>query len=120
MGGTVGGQTISELYAYLLGFSSALSDPLSCLRPGLVESEKTGLATALYELIRLRDKLGVVNPRLDLAVRGDSIGFGIPGDLGDTGHRVLEVGLDLGMGRNGRCSLEPVRKEEFCVVFADG
>lgn len=103
-----------------MGLSSALGDPLPGLGPSLVEGEQTSLATTLDELVRLRNELGVVDPCRDLGVGGDRAGCGVPGDLSYTSKGVLEVGFDLGMGRNCGCTLEPVCEQELGVVFADG
>lgn len=63
---------------YFLGFPSSLGDPLSCLRPGLVESEKTSFTATLDELVGLCYELGVVNPGGDLIIRGDGVGCRVP------------------------------------------
>lgn len=113
-------QRTMDVCAHLLGLSGTFSDPLPGFRPGLIESQKTSLSTTLDELVRLCDELCVVNPGGDLAIRGDSIGLRIPGDLSHSSSRVLEVGLDLRVRRNCRCTLEPIREQELGVVFADG
>ena len=43
----------------LLNLSGALSNPGLGLGPGFVQSQKTALASALDQLVRLRDKLGI-------------------------------------------------------------
>lgn len=52
----------SRLYAHLLWFSGAFSNPLLGFRPGLVQSQEASLSTALDELIGLCDELGIVDP----------------------------------------------------------
>lgn len=103
-----------------MGFARPCCDPGLCLVPGLVESEEAGLSAALNELIRLRDELGGEDPAGELGVGGDGAGLWIPGDLGDAGGGVLEVGLGDGVGGDGGCTLEPVGQEELRIVFADG
>ena len=105
---------------HLLRLSCPLLDPLLCLVPCLVESEQTGLSTTLDELVRLSDELGVEHPAGELGIGGDRVRLGVPGDLGDFYGGVLEFGLDLGMGSDGGCALEPVGEEQLGVVLADG
>ncbi len=109
-----------EHETYLLGFSSALGDPWLGLVPGLVQGEESGLSATLDELVGLCNELGVEDPARELGVRGDGVGRCVPGDLGDLDGGVLELCLDLGVGRDGRRALEPVGEEELCVVLADG
>ncbi len=63
---------------HLLVLACALDNPLLRLFPGLVEREKTGLASSLDELIGLCDKLGVVDPARELRVGGDGVGGRVP------------------------------------------
>lgn len=105
---------------HLLRLACALSDPWLRLVPGLVQGEQSGLAATLDELIRLCDELAVEDPARQLGVRRDRVGRRVPGDLRDLDRGVLELGLDLGVGRDGGRALEPVGQEQLGVVLADG
>ena len=68
----------------LLRLPGSLSNPSPRLRPGLVQSEQTALASALDELIRLRDELdtGLEEPWVcDLGLVENGIDVGILGEV---------------------------------------
>lgn len=70
---------------YFLGFSGPVEDPLLCVPPILVEGEESGFTATFDELVRLRDELGRLHPRGEVAVVRDGPGLGVPLDLGNLG-----------------------------------
>jgi hypothetical protein len=74
-----------------LGVSSPISDPLTIIFPGLVESEGTGLSTSFGELIGFFDKFCGEDPRGELVVWGYGVSGSVPGDLGDFRRGINKV-----------------------------
>ena len=104
----------------LLGLARAGTDPFLCLVPGFVKGKQPCLATALDQLIRFRDKLGSEHPSRELGIGCDSVGLWVPRDLCNLRGREYEGSGKLALRIYRRCTLEPVRKEQFCIVFTDG
>ena len=77
-----------------LDLASTCRDPLFGLRPGLVESEKTALASSLDQLVRLCDELctALQQPRIgDLGLAQDALDVGAFGEIyrGEPGGRIV-------------------------------
>ena len=80
-----------------MGLASTLLNPSSSLSPGLVQGQKTALASSLDELIGLCDKLGTRLEQpgvLDLGLVKDVLGGSICGEVegAELGVRVVVVG----------------------------
>lgn len=100
-----------------LGFAGTLLNPSSSLSPGLVQGQKTALASSLDELIGLCDKLGARLEQpgvLDLGLVKDVLGGSIRGKVegAELGVRVV-VG-----GRRERSRLDDGSSGK--VVVEDG
>ena len=85
-----------------LGLASTLLNPSSSLSPGLVQGQKTALASSLDELIGLCDKLGsrLEQPGvLDLGLVKDVLGGSICGEV-----EGAELGVRVVVGGRGERS----------------
>lgn len=108
----------------LLLLASTLSDPGLGLGPGLVEGEKTALATTLDELIGLCDELGasLEEPRVgDLGLVEDVLDVGVLGEseVSESGGSVVLAGLGKRAGLDGGSPGEVVVEDGLAVGLED-
>ncbi len=109
----------------LLLLGSTLANPGLGISPGLVESEKTALPSALDELIWLRDELGAVleEPGVgDLGLVQDILNVDIIGEAqdGQSGRRVVLGGHGKRTGLDGGSAGEVVVDDGLAVGLEDG
>jgi hypothetical protein len=100
-------------------------NPLAGLSPGLVQSEETALASALDQLIRLRDELGAGSqePRVgDLGLVEDILDGLVIGEVkrGETSGRVVCGGGRKGSGLDDGGPSEVVVEDGLAVGLENG
>lgn len=109
----------------LLLLAGALSDPGLGLGPGLVEGQETALATALDQLIGLRDELGagLEEPRVgDLSLVQNTLDVGILSKVqrAQPGGRVVLGGVGERSGLDDGGAGEVVVEDGLAVGLEDG
>jgi hypothetical protein len=109
----------------LLLLAGTLSNPCLGLCPGLVESQKTTLASALDELVWLCDELGAVleEPGVgDLSLVQDILDVGVLGELQDSEswRRVVLGRHRKRAGLDGGSAGEVVVEDGLAVGLEDG
>lgn len=115
--------TVDSLHP--LGLARTLCDPVPRLLPGLVEGEKTALASSLDQLIRLRDELGVLLQQpwiLDLGLVEDGLDFSIFGEVyrGESRRGIVGCGRRQRSGLDDWSASEVVVEDGLAVGLEDG
>lgn len=114
--------TVNSLDSLLL--AGTLLNPSSGLGPGLVQGQKTALASSLDELVGLCDKLGTGLEQpgvLDLGLVEDVLGRGIRGEVegAQLGMGVVSAGSGQRSGLDDGGSGEVVVEDGLAIGFED-